>query len=317
MRILFYTPQVHVQDAWLAEFRQALPEADFHLWHENTAQENALPADYAVLWQPPAAMLAGRGDLKAIFHLGAGVDALFKLGDALPPNVPIFRLEDAGMAIQMAEYVSHAVLRYFRRFDEFDAQARDGVWKFLPPRRKENFSVGILGLGVLGCRIAQSLQEYGFPLRGWSRSMKSIPEMDCFAGHASLERFLSGTQVLVCTLPLTDQTRDLLNHSNLTKLPQGAYLINVARGAHVVEQDLLNLVQNGHITGATLDVFRQEPLPPEHPFWQEKRITITPHIAALTQRQESIVQIIAKIRALENGASISNITGRVHAGTGY
>ncbi len=317
MRILFYTPQIHVQEAWLTELQQALPEATFHLWREDAIEENALPADYAVLWQPPAAMLAGRSDLKAIFHLGAGVDALFKLGDALPPNVPIFRLEDAGMAIQMAEYVSHAVLRYFRRFDEFDAQARDGVWKFLPPRKKEHFTIGILGLGVLGCRIAQSLQEYGFPLRGWSRSMKNIPGMDCFAGDASLGEFLSGTQVLVCALPLTDQTRDLLNHTNLATLPQGAYLINVARGAHVVESDLLALVQNDHIAGATLDVFRQEPLPPEHPFWQEKRITITPHIAALTQRHESILQIVAKIRSLENGAAMSNITGRVHASTGY
>lgn len=317
MRILFYTPQIHVQEAWLTELQQALPEATFHLWHEDATQENALPANYALLWQPPAAMLAGRSDLKAIFHLGAGVDALFKLGDVLPPNVPIFRLEDAGMAVQMAEYVSHAVLRYFRRFDEFDAQARDGVWQFLSPRKKENFSVGIMGLGVLGCRIAQSLQEYGFPLRGWSRSMKNIPGIQCFAGDANLEEFLSGTQVLVCALPLTDQTRDLLNHTNLAKLPQGSYLINVARGAHVVEPDLLALVQNGHIAGATLDVFRQEPLPPEHPFWQEKRITITPHIAALTQRQESILQIAAKIRALENGAPMSSITGRVHAGTGY
>ena len=284
-----------------------MPQAQLRVWQEG----DAAPADYAVVWKPPAAMLAGRTDLKGIFNLGAGVDAILQLGDALPSGVPIVRLDDAGMGVQMAEYVTHAVLRYFRRFDLLDTQQKAGQWRFVKAHDKESFSVGILGLGVLGSRIAAGLAPFGFPLHGWSRTQKALAGVICHAGAESLPDFLAASRVVVCVLPLTTDTDSILNRANLSAMPAGAYLINVARGAHLVEEDLLALVQEGHIAGATLDVFRQEPLPPVHPFWQEPRITITPHIAAVTLRADSVRQIAAKINRLQQGHDIAGVVERL------
>jgi glyoxylate/hydroxypyruvate reductase A len=305
MRILFHALDSNPAP-WLAELHAALPEAQVRVWQEGDND----PADYAVVWKPSSTMLRDRSDLKGIFNLGAGVDAILQLDDALPAGVPIVRLDDAGMAVQMAEYVTHAILRYFRRFDEFDTQARQGQWRFLKPHDKKDFTVGILGMGILGSCIAEALTHFGFPLRGWSRSMKASPGIECYAGERSLDEFLHGTRVLVCVLPLTPETTGILNHANLAKLQKGAFVINVARGAHLVEEDLLALVREGHISGATLDVFQDEPLPPAHPFWQEPRITITPHIAAMTLRGDSIRQIAAKIRTMERGEAIAGLVDR-------
>ncbi|WP_025916701.1 glyoxylate/hydroxypyruvate reductase A [Herminiimonas sp. CN] len=306
MQILFYSPD-NKPEPWLAGLAQALPEASLQVWQDGMTATDVQPADYIVAWKPPAAMLAGHPGLKAIFNLGAGVDAILQLGDALPPNVPLVRLDDAGMAVQMAEYATYAILRHFRRFDDFELQAQQQQWGFLKPNDKADFSVGILGLGVLGSRIAAAVQHFGFPLRGWSRSRKDLPGVACFAGDGELDEFLSGTRILVCVLPLTAETTHILNRSTLEKLPKGAYLINIARGAHVAESDLLALIKSGHLAGATLDVFRNEPLPRQHPFWQEPRISVTPHISALTLRENSINQIAGKIRALQRGEPIAGI----------
>lgn len=307
MRILFYS-QTDDPAKWLPVLAAALPEASLRVWSEGDND----PADYALVWKPPAAMLQDRSDLKGIFNLGAGVDAILQMGEALPAGVPVVRLDDAGMAVQMAEYVMHAVLRYYRRFDELEGRARAGEWcRNVHPFRKSDFPVGILGLGVLGTRVAQALQAFGFPLRAWSRGRKEMPGVDCYAGDAELDAFLRSTRVLVCMLPLTPDTAGILNRANLQKLRAGAYLVNVARGAHLVEEDLLALLHEGHVAGATLDVFQSEPLPADHPFWQEPRITITPHVAALTLLDESVRQIATKIRALQRGEPIAGIVDRM------
>jgi glyoxylate/hydroxypyruvate reductase A len=304
MRILFYA-QGGNPEPWLADLHQALPRAKIRLWQEGDHE----PADYAVVWKPPAEVLQDRAGLKAIFNLGAGCDALLQLGEALPP-VPIVRLDDAGMALQMAEYVTYAVLRYFRRFDQFELQAERGEWRFMKPYSKNDFTVGILGLGVLGQRIAQCLAHFNFPLVGWSRTPKDLPGITCYTGADGFDACLRASKALVCVLPLTPQTTGILNRDSLGRLAQGAYLINVARGAHVNEGDLLELVQLGHIAGATLDVFAHEPLPPEHPFWREPNITITPHVSALTLRAASVRQIAKKIHALEEGQPIAGVIDR-------
>ncbi|MES2150114.1 MAG: glyoxylate/hydroxypyruvate reductase A [Pseudomonadota bacterium] len=305
MRILLHRAD-GITDPWVRDFADVLPEAEVVVWQEGAHVE---PCDYAVLWSPPATLLSQLTRVKAIFLTGAGVDAILKYGDALPP-VPLIRLGDAGMAVQMAEYVAHAVLRYFRRFDEYEKQARRGIWSPLPQYQKEDFSIGVMGMGVLGTRTLESLATFGFPLRGWSRSEKTMAGVSCFCGADGLDTFLRGTRVLVCMLPLTPETNNLLDRVNLSKLPEGAYLINVARGAHVAEPDLLTLIRAGHIASATLDVFRNEPLPAPHPFWEEPRITMTPHISALTLRRESVDQIGAKIRALIAGEPVSDVVDR-------
>ena len=306
MRILLHRPDGKTEP-WIKDFAKYLPEAEIEIWH---AGEKNLPCDYAVVWQPPEAMLPDLANVKAVFVTGAGVDALLKHGEALPRHVPLIRLGDAGMAIQMAEYVTHSVLRYFRRFDEYETQARAGQWSPLPQYHKEDFSIGVLGMGMLGSRVLEALAPFGFPLRGWSRTEKSMEGVQCFHGAQGLDTFLRGTRVLVCMLPLTPDTNNLIDRSNMSKLPQGAYLINVARGAHLAEPDLLNLIKSGHIAAATLDVFRNEPLPAQHPFWQEPRITITPHISALTLRRESVQQIAEKIHKIEDGQLVDGIVDR-------
>jgi glyoxylate/hydroxypyruvate reductase A len=302
MRILLYRGDGLIEP-WARDFATALPQAETVLWREGQPVEHC---DYAVIWAPTPSLLEQLAQVKAIFVTGAGVDALLKFGDALP-DVPIVRLGDAGMAEQMADYVAHAVLRYFRRFDEYERQAREGVWNPLPPRVKSEFTVGVLGLGKLGVPVLRALRQLGFPVRGWSRSPKDLPGIDCFAGMETLDEFLAGTQVLVSLLPLTLETTNLLDRARLSKLPQGAYLINVARGAQVAEPDLLALIRAGHIAGATLDVFRNEPLPAPHPFWAEPRITITPHISALTIREEAVRQIADKIALLEQGEAVADV----------
>lgn len=302
------------QSRWLSDIAAALPQAQARIWQAG----DTAPADYALVWKPPVEVLLQRPGLKAVFNLGAGVDPLLAMlrqhADLLPPQVPLIKLDDAGMAQQMVQYVGYAVMRHFRRFDDYARQQQQGVWQTLPRRRIEDCRVGVLGLGVLGAQVASSLVQQGFPVRGWSRSAKTLPGVDSYAGPEAMGGFLDGLQVLVNMLPLTDDTRDILDLALFNRLKKGAALINVARGAHLVESDLLDALESGQLAGATLDVFREEPLPAEHPFWFEPRIEITPHISALTVRSDSIAQIVEKIHALERGEAV---TGVVDLSRGY
>jgi glyoxylate/hydroxypyruvate reductase A len=287
-------------EPWLEGFRAAFPQATVDLWTPGTP-----PADYAVVWAPPQAFLDDQPRLKALFNIGAGVDALLQL--KLAPATRIVRLDDAGMSVQMAEYVCHAVIRHFREFDGYEADVALGKWSFRKPRRRADCPVGVLGLGVLGERVAQALRVFEFPVHGWSRSAKTLEGVVCHSGPEQLNHFLSECRVLVNLLPLTTETRDILNRETLSRLKSGGYLINVARGAHLVDADLIELLDNGHLAGATLDVFRTEPLPADHPFWQHPKIQITPHTSARTLRSESIAQIAGKIAALERGEAVAGI----------
>ncbi|MDD5333861.1 MAG: glyoxylate/hydroxypyruvate reductase A [Rhodoferax sp.] len=291
-------------EPWLAGLRAAFPGAQVEVW-----QAGAPAADHAVVWAPPQQFFDEQTQLKGIFNIGAGVDALLKL--RLPPRATVVRLDDAGMSVQMAEYVCHAVIRYFREFDGYEADVKAGKWSYRKPRERALFPVGVMGLGVLGQRVAQALTQFEFPVLGWSRSVKAIEGVRCFAGAAQFNDFLRASKVLVNLLPLTPETRDIMRLDTLAQLQAGGYVINVARGAHLVEEDLLTLLDRGQLAGATLDVFRTEPLPAEHPFWRHPQITITPHTSARTLRDESIAQIAGKIRALEAGQPIVGIVDSV------
>jgi len=306
MRITFCCTDT-ASEPWLQGLRAALPEADVSLW-----APGAPLADYAVVWAPPQAFFDEQAQLQTVFNIGAGVDALLKL--RLPPQAKIVRLDDAGMSVQMAEYVCHAVIRHFREFDAYEADTRQGKWSFRKPRARADFPVGIMGLGVLGARVARSLAQFEFAVNGWSRSPKAVDGVRCFAGAQGFNDFLAASRVLVCLLPLTPDTRDIMNRDSLSRLQVGGYVINVARGAHLVEDDLLALLDSGHLAGATLDVFRTEPLPAGHPFWAHSKITLTPHTSARTLRSESIAQIAGKIAALRRGESVAGVVDR---GQGY
>lgn len=306
MRILYFSAD---QDAsvWVPALQAAWPHAAVAAW-----EPGAAPADYLVVWKPPQQLFDEQPNPRAIFNTGAGVDALLRL--RLPSGVPVIRLDDAGMGVQMAEYVCQAVIRHYRELDATEADMRQGRWAYRAVRERAAFGVGVMGLGVLGERVARALQAFEFPVRGWSRTPKSIAGVQCFAGAEQLAAFAAGCRVLVCLLPLTAQTENIINADLLAQLPADSYVVNVARGAHVVDADLLAALDQGHLAAATLDVFRTEPLPADHPFWSHPRITLTPHTSARTLRDESIAQIVRKIAALERGETVA---GRVNAGRGY
>ena len=287
-------------DAWVQGVQQALPQAHVSVWVPGAPQ-----ADHAIVWAPPQQFIDEQAGLKTLFNIGAGVDALLQL--KLPPYLKVVRLDDAGMSVQMAEFVCHAVIRHFRELDIYDADVQTGRWSYRKPRSRADFSVGVMGLGVLGERVAKALQVFEFPVNGFSRSPKSLPGVQCFSGDQGLAGFLAATRVLVNLMPLTPETENMLNHTTLSQLQPGGYVINVARGKHLVDEDLIALIDSGHLAGATLDVFRTEPLPAEHPFWKHPKITVTPHTSARTLREESIAQIVGKIQALQRGESIQGV----------
>ena len=311
MRIAVCLPER--PDAWIAGLQRELPGAEITAW-----QPGAAPADHAVVWAPPQQFIDEQPQLRGLFNIGAGVDALLKL--RVPPTTRIVRLDDAGMSVQMAEYVLHALVRHVREFDRYEADARDGKWSFRKPRLRRDFPVGVMGLGVLGQRVAKAVAQFEFPVNGWSRSPRQVEGVQCFSGADGFDDFLAASRVLVCLLPLTPDTRGVLRRETLLKLnagQPGGYLINVARGQHLIEDDLIPLLDDGPLAGATLDVFEVEPLPPAHPFWRHPKITVTPHASARTLREESIAQIAAKIRAVEAGGAFDALPGIVDPARGY
>ena len=313
MDILFHHPFFNPDD-WLIPLKQQLPEATFHVYQKG---ENP-PADYAFVWKPTYEMLASRKDLKAVFALGAGVDAILdqlrETPDLIPNEVPLYRLQDAGMIEQMEEYSIAAVMRYFRRLDEYQQLQQQGRWKYLEPYTYQEFVIGVMGLGVLGSKVAERLASLGFTVKGWSRSPKNIANVKCYS-ESQLSDFLKGTKLIINLLPSTPQTQGVLNKTLFSQLAQGAYLINIARGKHLIDDDLILALNSKQVKAATLDVFVKEPLPEEHPFWQHPTVTITPHISAITRPAEAIPQLVQRLRRLERGEQVYE--GLVDLGKGY
>ncbi|MFJ3456891.1 glyoxylate/hydroxypyruvate reductase GhrA [Scandinavium goeteborgense] len=312
MEIIFYHPTFDTQ-WWIAALEKQLPGARVREWKSGDTD----PADYALVWHPPVEMLQGR-ELKAVFALGAGVDSILsKLREhpeMLPLSIPLFRLEDTGMGLQMQEYAVSQVLHWFRRFDDYQALKQETRWEPLPEFTRKEFTIGIMGAGVLGSKVAESLLAWGFPVRVWSRSRKEWPNVQSFAGESEMGEFLRETRVLINLLPNTAETVGIINHALLNQLQDQSYLLNLARGVHVNEDELLRAMENGKLKGAMLDVFSREPLPVESPLWRHPRVAMTPHIAAVTRPQEAIAYIGKTITGLERGETV---TGQVDRARGY
>ena len=287
-------------EPWVVSLKKALPTATVGVWKPGVPL-----ADYAVVWDPPQQFIDEQSDLKALFNIGAGVDNLLQL--SLPSSLKVVRLEDAGMSVEMSEYVCHAVIRYFREFKQHETNKQLGKWSYRKTKTRNDFIIGVMGLGTLGMQVVKTLQMFQYPINGYSRNLKEIEGVTCFSGEHGLTKFLNNTRVLINLLPLTPETENIMNYNTLSNLQEGGYVINIARGAHLVDDDLLKLIDAGHLAGATLDVFRTEPLAADHPFWQHPKITITPHTAARTRREESVEQISMKIQALQHGISITGI----------
>jgi glyoxylate/hydroxypyruvate reductase len=307
---LLFRSTVDSAARWRAQLTRLTHELEVRVWPEIG---NPAEIDYALVWRPEAGFLASLPNLKLILSLGAGVDHL--LGDPrLPRHLPIVRLVDPHMTDAMSEYVALQVLRLHRRDLDYRAQQEAGIWHEFDQKNAVERRVGILGLGELGQDAAKKLKALGFDVAGWSRSEKIVAGIGCHAGAAGLAQLLGRSEILVCLLPLTAETEGIMNASTLALLPKGAALVNAARGAHLVEEDLLAALASGQISAAVLDVFREEPLPAGHPFWRHPRIVITPHVAAFTNPATAAPIILDNIRRFEEGRPLLN---RVDPARGY
>ncbi|HUH39417.1 MAG TPA: glyoxylate/hydroxypyruvate reductase A [Castellaniella sp.] len=303
MEVVFASRNEHHPEDWVRAFQQALPGIRVRAWDDGAA---AGGADVAVVWSPPADLFEREPGLKILFNLGAGVDALLKM-PGRPATLPIVRLEDGGMGVQMAEYVLHFLVRYARHFAQYGQLQAKGQWQRLEDIRREDWTVGIMGAGVIGARIAQAVAAFDYPVAVWSRSGRPIEGTQVYGGSEALPAFLARTRVLVNVLPLTAQTHGILCRQVFDQMPRGGYLINIARGGHLIEADLLAALQEGQLQGAVLDVFAQEPLPAGHAFWAHPRIQMTPHMAGVSLKNQTVRQIADKIQAFYRGEAISGL----------
>jgi glyoxylate/hydroxypyruvate reductase A len=263
--------------------------------------------DYVLTFRPPHGYLKTLPNLKVVFSLGAGVDGI--LADPeYPTHVPLVRFVDHTLSREMAQYCVMHVLIHYRMQRFFDRAQAERTWRqALLPKRAEDTRVGILGLGEIGTLTADRLRDLHFNVAGWSRSRRNVPGVESFAGENELSAFLARTDILICLLPLTPDTRDILSADLFAQLPHGAFVINVARGGHLVEANLIAAIDSGHLAGATLDVFHTEPLPENNPLWSHPTITITPHIAAISEPRVAAQYVADGIARFERGEPLSNV----------
>ena len=302
---LILKPDLDHGTPWSAVLQEFLPDREIRDWSD---PGEIADIEYAFVWAPEPGALRRFPNLKCVFSIGAGVDHLLKDPDL--PDVPIVRMVEPELTQGMSEYVALQVLRYHREVPELERQQREKVWheRIVPtaPSRK----VGLLGCGVLGQDCARVLHALKFDLACWSRTPKHIEGVASYHGPDGLGPFLARTEILVCLLPLTAETEGILNRELFAKLPRGACLINAGRGGHQVEADILAALDGGQLAYATLDVFRTEPLPADSPFWDHPKVTLTPHIASVTQQRSACEQVAANVRRIEAGEPPLNTVDR-------
>lgn len=289
---------------WARLFAEKAPQFDFRLWPD---VPDPAQVKYLAAWLLPPDMAAYR-NLEVLFCVGAGVDQLDLA--QVPAALPIVRMVEPGIVQGMVEYVTHAVLGVHRDALDYAAQQRAHAWKPLPVVAPGRRRLGIMGLGVLGAAVLARLHGFGFACAGWSRTARTLDGIEGFAGEAGLDAFLARTDILVCLLPLTADTRGILDARLFAKLPRGAAVVNVGRGPHLVAEDLLAALDSGHLSTAILDVTDPEPLPPSHPFWDHPRIVVTPHIAAETQPQTAVEVVLENLRRHRAGLPLEGTIDR-------
>ncbi|MDU9028568.1 2-hydroxyacid dehydrogenase [Pseudomonas mediterranea] len=295
-------------EQWKRLFAEHAPDVEWRAW-----PDIGDPRDirYLAAWQAPDEIETVLPNLEVLFALSAGVDQLDL--ERLPTTLPVVRLLDPGISQGMCEYATFAVLGLHRdmlRYRQQQAERRWQAHRLVPAGQRR---VGVLGLGLQARNILAALQPFGFALSGWARSEHQIAGVACFAGAEQLPAFLGQCDILLCVLPLTDQTRGILNRDVFRQLPKGAALVNMGRGGHLVEADLLEALADGQLSAAVLDVLEQEPAAPEHPFWHHPQILLTPHIAAMTQPESAFGVLLENIRRHQRGESMLGQVDRERA----
>jgi len=290
---------------WTAPLAQMAP--DLNVVVQGRDEYDPKTIDYALGFRPEPGLLGSLPNLKVVFSLGAGVDG-FLVDPNYPKQIPLVRFVDHQLSREMAQYcVMHALIHH-RQQRLFDIFQREKKWRQnLPPRRTEDTRIGILGIGEIGTMVAQRLRDHDFKMAGWSRTRKQINGVESFAGHEELEKFLNRSDILICLLPLTEDTRHILNTKTFSQLPKDAFVINVARGGHLKEDDLIAAIDSGHLSGATLDVFETEPLPASSPLWSHPKITVTPHVAAVSDPHVMAKNAVEGIKQHKAGKPLDNV----------
>lgn len=290
---------------WAKLFAERAPELPFHIWPE-TGDEKAVR--YLAAWLPPDDMMTRFPNLELLFSVGAGVDQ-FDFAK-LPPELPVVRMVEPGIVDGMVEYVIMSVLALHRDLVAYVAQQRQGIWQQIRVYPANKRRVGVLGLGQLGEAACQKLAGFGFQVAGWSRSRRAIDGITCYAGAGEMTDFLARSDILVCLLPLTDETRGMLNADLFANLPKGARLLNSGRGGHLDQDALLAALDSGQISSAVLDVTDPEPLTAGHPLWSDPRVLITPHIASMTQPDTAVEVVLDNLRRHAAGEPLIGLVDR-------
>ena len=287
---------------WLA---QHAPDIELHLWPEiGDPQE----IEVLIAWQPPETLMETFPNLKVLLSVGAGADQ-FDLA-ALPPDLPLVRMIEPGLTQGMVEYVTFAVLGLHRDMVRYLQQQREEKWLAHSVKPAATRRVGVMGLGELGQAALRQLASFGFDCAGWSRTPRELDGVECFHGAAQLGAFLARSDILVCLLPLTAETRGLLNRDLFSQLPRGAALVQAGRGAQLSHQDLLDALDSGQLGAAVIDVTDPEPLPPAHPFWRHPAIWLTPHIASQTQSESAVAALLENLRRYQRGEPMIGLIDR-------
>lgn len=306
MSLLLIAPNRDMQD-WETALLNVDPNLDVEIWPDI---KNEIRVQFAVVWNQPKHLLDDFPNLQAISSLGAGVDHILS-DETIPNDIPVCRVVCDSLVSQMKEYVLAAILNYQHNIHLYFHQKQQGKWKVHPNKSPTNFTVGIMGLGEIGNPVAEQLAELGYRVNGWSKSAKKVSGVQTFMGHDELERFLAETTVLVCLLPLTTETEGVLNINTFKCMHHPGYLINVARGEHLVEEDLIYALDKDWLEGACLDVFAEEPLPEKHPFRNRDNIVITPHAASITPPGEVAPQIVDNYKRALSGMELQHRVNRI------
>ena len=301
--LLYYSEQDPV-DKWVSELRKALPsDVEVRLYPDFG---DITEIEFALCWQPRPGMLASFPNLKLIFSMAAGFDHILQDLER-PKHVPIVRIIDDTLSNMMAEYALYAILGFHRFMPEFHADQRDQIWNKRWPRYTPEVHIGILGMGAIGTNVALKLANLGFQVHGWSRGPKTLTNIMCHAGDRGLMEMLPQCHQIVAVLPLTDKTQGIINKETLAALPAGAYVTNIGRGGHVVDKDLLDALATNQIAGAFLDVYNEEPLSKEHPYWSHPKVIMTPHIAGEIVPRSCATSIAANIKRFRNGSALVGV----------
>ena len=305
MRTVLLVLPLDWAEVWLVPFAETAPGLRIHVHERDCVAHHEV--DYVFTFRPPHGLLKTFPNLKAVFSLGAGVDGVLSDPD-YPRHVPLVRFVDETLSREMAQYCVLHVLMHYRMQRFFDAAQIAREWRqALLPKRPDETRIGILGLGEIGTLTAAWLRDMDFAVAGWSRTRKHVRGVESFAGAEQLPAFLNRSDILICLLPLTPDTRGILNAKLFAQLPEDAFVINVARGGHLVDADLIAALDSGHLSGAALDVFHTEPLPETSPLWPHPKITVTPHIAAISEPCAAARYVAERIARFERGEKLDNV----------